>query len=78
MKISTDDKVVFTSPDENDRVVIKKAVISALTNPSTINCPKINFSEAILKEPPMQFSIPKEYVERLRKAYKESQEKQQK
>lgn len=75
MKMQKRNKAIFTSPDEKDRVVIKKAVISALTNPISVKCPKVNFTEAALKEPPMYFSMPEECIEKLRKAYGESIEK---
>lgn len=69
-------KAVFTAPDEKDRVVIKKAIISALADPASFNCPKFNFTEAVLKEPPMCFSMPQEYVEKLKRAYNESLKRQ--
>lgn len=72
MEVPKRNTAIFTSPDEKERVVIKKAVISALSNPTSVICPKINFTEAVLKEPPMYFSMPKECIEKLRKAYSES------
>lgn len=76
MEVQEEGKVVFTSPSEEERVVIKKAIISALTDPTSVKCPKVNFTEAFLKEPPMQLSMPQEFVEKLRKAYNESLEAQ--
>lgn len=75
MEVQGEGKVVFTSPSEKERVVIKKAIISALMDPTSVKCPKVNFTEAFLREPPMQFSMPQEYIEKLRKAYNESLEK---
>lgn len=72
METQKEGTAVFTSPSEKERVMIKKAIISAVTDPTSIKCPKVNFTEAFLKEPPMQFTMPKEYIEKLRKAYNES------